>query len=85
MAGSAPGRLAAVANRFTIDAMWIRAVSTPERPDHGDAMPLPGFGEAQAPFAGPPLGFVAIEGGRAEDAPSKRDRPVLRVVKDEDE
>jgi hypothetical protein len=77
-AGEAP-------NRFTIDTMWIRPVSMPEEPDHGDAMALPGFAEDQAPFAGPPHGFVAIEGGRAEGTPSKGDRPVLKVVKDADD
>jgi hypothetical protein len=73
--------------RFTIDAMSIRPVDEApgSAPDaaQGDAMPLPGFGEAQASFEGAPVsGLTAIEGGLGEDKPKGGgERPKLRVVK----
>lgn len=70
--------------RFTIDSMWIRPVEHVAVGDIGDAMPLAGFGEGQAPFAGMPVGFEAIKGGRAEGERSSGEKPVLRLVKDED-
>ena len=84
--------------RFSIEEMQIRPVSgaKPEtklafrRPDQGDAMPLPGFGEDRAGFEGAPEaapegnpGLTAIDGGLGEGERSGGERPVLRVVKDD--
>ena len=70
--------------RFTIESMWIRPVENPPATIQGDAMPLPGFGEGQAPFAGMPAGFEAIKGGLAEGERSSGEKPALRLVKDDD-
>jgi hypothetical protein len=69
--------------RFTIDTMSIRPVNEGPDADQGDAMPLAGFGEAQASFEGAPgRGLTAIEGGLSEDKPKGGgERPKLRVVK----
>jgi hypothetical protein len=47
-------------------------------------MPLAGFAEGQASFAGMPVGFETIKGGLGEGERSAGEKPVLRVVKDED-
>ena len=71
--------------RFTIDEMSIRPVEKAANPDQGDAMPLPGFGETQARFAGAPVGKLkAIEGGLGEDERPGGERPKLRVVRTEE-
>ena len=70
--------------RFTIDSMWIRPVEHASAGDQGDTMPLAGFGESQAAFVGMPAGFEAIRGGLAEGERSTGEKPVLRVVKNED-
>jgi len=70
--------------RFTIDSMWIRPVETASAANQGDAMPLAGFAEGEAPFAGMPVGFEAITGGLGEGQRPAREKPVLRLVKDED-
>jgi hypothetical protein len=70
--------------RFTIDSMWIRPVEHASDADQGDVMPLAGFAEGQAPFAGMPVGFETIKGGLGEGERSAGEKPVLRVVKDED-
>ena len=77
--------------RFSIDEMSIHPVASAAGKDggsQGDAMPLAGFGEDSAPFTGAPAaanGLTAIDGGLAEGSRTGGDRPVLRVVKGEDE
>lgn len=70
--------------RFTIESMWIRPVGNPSLSGQGDAMPLPGFGEGQTPFAGMPAGFEAIEGGLGEGQRTEAAKPALRIVGDDD-
>jgi len=96
VSGRAP-EAGAVPLRFTIDAMSIRTVDDGAEggPDagmdtgidggHGDAMPLPGFGEGQASFEGAPdTGLTAIDGGLGDAERPGGERPKLQVVKDED-
>lgn len=77
-AGEAP-------TRFTIDHMSIRPVELPEGgPLAADTQPIAGFGEETAGFDHSGSGLTAIEGGRTGGAPSDGERPVLRIVRDED-
>jgi hypothetical protein len=71
--------------RFTIDEMSIRPVDRATPADQGDAMPLPGFGEAQTGFEGTTGGKLkTIEGGLGEDGRTGGEQPKLRVVRGED-
>jgi len=72
--------------RFTIDETSIRPVEVTPDPIHGDTMPLVGFGEGQASYAGAPKGgLTAIDGGLGKaERPDSGERPELRLVRDED-
>ncbi len=78
--------------RFRLDDMRITSVRAtgPEAQPFQAPVPVAGFAEGQAPFAGPARGqgrLTAIEGGRAEDAPREAEKPAqrphLRIVKDD--
>ncbi|HSF95391.1 MAG TPA: PAS domain-containing protein, partial [Thermohalobaculum sp.] len=75
--------------RFTIEEASIRPVENASRATPGDTGPLAGFAEGQVPFTSAattpgPNGLTAIEGGLTDGRGTGGDRPVLRVVKDEE-